>query len=53
MPLGGTDVLALGVPAGPRVGVILKRFEDWWIGQDFPGDFATLRAKLVELTKQG
>ena len=36
LPVRGTDVLALGVPAGPEVGRILSAFEDWWIAADFP-----------------
>ena len=34
-PLVGGDVLALGVPKGPRVGELLRAVEDWWIDQDF------------------
>jgi len=37
-PLTGRDVMALGVPEGPRVGKILSAVEDWWIDQDFPDD---------------
>lgn len=29
-PLFGRDVVALGVPEGPRVGVILREVRDWW-----------------------
>jgi poly(A) polymerase len=37
-PLKGEDVMKLGVPAGPRVGKVLKEMEDWWLAQDFkPG----------------
>ncbi len=52
MPFGGGDVLALGVAAGPRVGVILKAFEDWWIGQNFPADTAAQRGHLIALAKR-
>ena len=48
-PLSGADVLALGVPAGPRVGEILRALEDWWIAGDFAADERALRAKLAEL----
>lgn len=34
-PLRGADALALGVPAGPQVGALLGRVEDWWIEGDF------------------
>lgn len=52
MPFSGSDVLALGVPAGPRVGVILKAFEAWWVGQNFPADPAVQHAMLRELARQ-
>jgi poly(A) polymerase len=48
-PLGGADVLAEGVPAGPRVGALLRTLEDWWIAGDFSADEAALRAKLKDL----
>jgi len=38
MPFTGGDVVALGVPAGPSVGRVLKAFEAWWIANDFPAD---------------
>lgn len=40
MPFSGSDVLALGVPAGPSVGEILRAFETWWIAAAFPADRA-------------
>jgi poly(A) polymerase len=49
MPFGGTDLLALGMPAGPAVGAALKAFEDWWIDSDFTSDAAAQRKKLKEL----
>ncbi len=48
-PLGGNDVMALGIPAGPRVGELLRTLEDWWIAGDFTADKTALRAKLGEL----
>jgi poly(A) polymerase len=48
-PIGGADVMALGVPAGPRVGELLRTLEAWWIAGDFTADEAILRAKLAEL----
>jgi poly(A) polymerase len=53
LPVRGADVLALGVPAGPRVGSIVKAFEDWWIAAGFPGDPAMQQSKLRALAKQG
>ncbi len=49
MPVRGADVLALGVPAGPRVGEILEAFESWWISAGFPSDPAAHKAKLSAL----
>ncbi len=48
-PLGGADVLAQGVPVGPRVGEILRTLEAWWIAGDFSADATMLRAKLRDL----
>jgi poly(A) polymerase len=48
-PIGGADVLARGLAAGPRVGEILRALEAWWIAGDFAADAPALRAKLDEL----
>ena len=48
-PLGGADVMALGVPAGPRVGELLRAVEAWWIAGDFAADEAGLRDRLRKL----
>jgi poly(A) polymerase len=45
----GEDVMALGVPAGPRVGALLRALEAWWIAGEFAADRASLLAKLGEL----
>ena len=45
--------MALGVPAGPRMGKLLREVEAWWVGGDFMADEAALRAKLRELAGQG
>ncbi|GAB4223929.1 MAG: CCA tRNA nucleotidyltransferase [Kiloniellaceae bacterium] len=37
-PLSGADVLALGYPAGPDVGAVLRAVEAWWIAEDFAPD---------------
>jgi poly(A) polymerase len=50
MPVGGADVMALGVPAGPRVGELLRALEAWWIAGDFAADETELKAKLKELS---
>jgi poly(A) polymerase len=48
-PISGADVMALGVPAGPRVGELLRSLEAWWLAGDFAADESALRAKLAEL----
>ena len=45
-PLTGQDVLATGTPAGPMVGKILKRIEDWWVHEDFEPDRVKCLGKL-------
>jgi poly(A) polymerase len=49
LPVRGSDLLELGVPASQQVGRIIAAFEDWWIAQDFPSDPARVSAKLREL----
>jgi poly(A) polymerase len=51
-PLGGADVMAEGVPAGPRVGELLRALESWWVAGDFIADEAALRDKLRELLRR-
>ena len=45
-PLAGGDVLALGVPAGRRVGALLATVERWWVENDFAPDRDTCLARL-------
>ncbi len=52
-PIGGKDVAALGLPAGPATGRLLRAVEDAWIADDFSGDAAACRAKLAALIEQG
>ncbi len=49
MPFSGSDVLALGVAPGPKVGTILRAFEDWWIKNNFPEDAESQGKALKEL----
>jgi len=49
-PLQGTDVLALGVEAGPAVGRHLGDIEAWWVAGGFTADRGACLAKLRELT---
>ena len=46
LPVTGGDVTARGVAPGPQVGEILREFECWWIGQDFPRDAETVQRGL-------
>ena len=50
-PLNGSDVLALGVEPGPRVGTLLKAIEDRWVDDDFAADRETLLARLAEAVR--
>jgi poly(A) polymerase len=50
LPVGGTDVLALGLPPGPRVGELLAAAERWWMEGDFRAGRAEMLAKLREMT---
>lgn len=38
LPVGGRDLLALGVPRGPAIGRLLAAVEAWWIDADFRPD---------------
>jgi poly(A) polymerase len=52
-PFTGRDLLALGLPPGPRIGQILATFETWWIAADFPVDRGLLEARLQALAAAG
>ena len=47
-PLGGADVVALGVLPGPRVGAVLSTVEEQWIASDF----ALSRDELVACARR-
>jgi poly(A) polymerase len=49
LPVGGSDVRALGIPAGPAVGMLLKQVEVWWIEGDFQADRAACLDRLRAL----
>jgi len=51
-PLGGADVLSLGIERGPRVGKILHAVETWWIEADFPMDETLLRDHLESVLRK-
>jgi poly(A) polymerase len=48
-PLTGADVMEAGVPAGRRVGELLKTLEDFWVERNFAPDRAALTARLHEM----
>lgn len=50
LPVGGADVVALGVPPGPRIGRILATFEMWWMATGFTDAGDVIAAKLAEIT---
>jgi poly(A) polymerase len=52
MPVSGADVLALGIPPGPRIGRALRAFEAWWVEAEFPGDRNAHIARLSALAEQ-
>jgi poly(A) polymerase len=49
LPVGGNDILALGVPPGPRVGALLATLEAWWIAHDFAPDRTACLAEARRL----
>ena len=51
-PVNGSDVLALGVEAGPEVGRLLATLEDWWIENDFAPNRAALLDRLDALVAE-
>jgi len=38
MPVGGRELVRLGLKPGPETGRVLKAFEAGWIADDFPSD---------------
>ena len=47
-PLTGEDVMAAGVPRGPKVGETLRALEDRWVAEGFPEDREGLLRRLRE-----
>ena len=37
-PVSGADLASRGFPAGPEMGRLLRRLEDWWMAAGFPAD---------------
>lgn len=50
-PFAGSDVLALGLDPGPKVGQILSQLETWWISEGFPDDPERLKQQLLALAR--
>jgi poly(A) polymerase len=48
-PLAGRDVLARGIPPGPRVGELLQAVRGWWMDGGCIADAAACRAELARL----
>jgi poly(A) polymerase len=46
LPLTGDEVMAAGVPAGPKVGIVMREVEEWWIDADFPDDKLSVIERL-------
>jgi poly(A) polymerase len=46
LPVSGADVLAAGLPAGRRVGVLVAAVERWWADHDFTPDRPACLAEL-------
>ncbi len=51
-PLGGDDVIALGVPEGPEVGRLLGAVERWWAEGGFRAGREACLARLRQLAKE-
>jgi poly(A) polymerase len=47
LPISGDDVIAIGVPPGPKLGKLLARLEDWWVEGDFKAD----REQILQLLR--
>ena len=50
-PLLGRDVLALGLPHGPRIGELLAATRDWWLEDGASAGHAACLEKLRELAE--
>jgi poly(A) polymerase len=44
LPVGGGDLIAMGLEAGPLVAATLQAIEEEWLDAGFPADRATVRA---------
>jgi poly(A) polymerase len=46
LALTGDDIIAAGVPEGPRVGAVMREVEAWWIEADFTDDKLSIVERL-------
>lgn len=46
LDLTGDEVVAAGVPPGPKVGAVMREVEAWWIDADFPDDKLSIVERL-------
>jgi len=51
LPVRGADVLELGVPHGPTVGLVLEEVENWWVQGDFKADREMCLRKLQRIVR--
>ncbi|MBX4948140.1 CCA tRNA nucleotidyltransferase [Rhizobium binae] len=50
-PVNGADVIAAGIPSGPRVGELLAVLESRWVEEDFASDRPALLARLQQIAQ--
>jgi poly(A) polymerase len=51
LPIGGADILRLGLKPGPQVGRLLEAVERWWIDGGFAADRAACLAELERVVR--
>ena len=51
LPVRGSDLLDRGLAEGPAIGRVVRKFEDWWIAEDFPQDEMRLAKALSDFVK--
>jgi poly(A) polymerase len=49
LPITGAEIMALGAPQGPLVGVIRQALEDWWVDADFQPSKADALERAAKL----
>ena len=53
LPVHGQDLIALGIPRGPRIGLLLANMEQWWEDGDYSAnrDEALARLRVLASTE--